>query len=70
MTARAPGSYAVLFVFITVFIDMVGIGLIWPVMPRLIEDVGGTDLAGASSWNGWLFVAYGCLLYTSPSPRD
>lgn len=59
MTARAPGSYAVLFVFITVFIDMVGIGLIWPVMPRLIEDVGGTDLAGASSWNGWLFVAYG-----------
>ena len=59
MTARTPGKYAVTFIFITVFLDMVGIGLIWPVMPRLIEDVSGSDLAGASAWNGWLFVAYG-----------
>ena len=59
MAARAPGKYAVTFIFITVFLDMVGIGLIWPVMPRLIEDVSGSDLAGASAWNGWLFVAYG-----------
>ena len=59
MTVRAPGKYAVTFIFITVFLDMVGIGLIWPVMPRLIEDVSGSDLAGASAWNGWLFVAYG-----------
>jgi DHA1 family tetracycline resistance protein-like MFS transporter len=59
MATRAPGKYAVTFVFITVFLDMVGIGLIWPVMPRLIEDVSGSDLAGASAWNGWLFVAYG-----------
>jgi DHA1 family tetracycline resistance protein-like MFS transporter len=56
---RQPGRFAVVFVFITVFLDMVGIGLIWPVMPRLIEDVSGSDLAGASAWNGWLFVAYG-----------
>lgn len=59
MSARTPGKFAVTFVFITVFLDMVGIGLIWPVLPRLIEDVSGTDLAGASAWNGWLFVAYG-----------
>lgn len=58
-TAKTPGKYAVTFIFITVFLDMVGIGLIWPVMPRLIEDVSGSDLAGASAWNGWLFVAYG-----------
>ena len=25
-------------------------GLIWPVMPRLIEEVSGSDLAGASAW--------------------
>ena len=59
MTAKTPGKFAVTFIFITVFLDMVGIGLIWPVMPRLIEDVSGSDLAGASAWNGWLFVAYG-----------
>jgi DHA1 family tetracycline resistance protein-like MFS transporter len=59
MQRQAPGRYAVAFVFVTVLLDMVGFGLIMPVMPRLIEDVSGTDLANASFWNGWLFVAYG-----------
>ncbi len=59
MTGKTPGKFAVTFVFVTVFLDMVGIGLIWPVVPRLIEEVSGSDLAGASAWNGWLFVAYG-----------
>ena len=56
---RQPGRFAVIFVFITVFIDMVGFGLIMPVLPRLIEEVSGSDLAGASIWGGWLFFAYG-----------
>jgi MFS transporter, DHA1 family, tetracycline resistance protein len=59
MSARTPGKFAVIFVFITVFMDMVGFGLIMPVLPRLIEDVSGSDLAGASLWGGWLFFAYG-----------
>lgn len=59
MTTKAPGRFAVIFVLITVFIDMVGFGLIMPVLPRLIEQVGGTDLAGASILGGWLFFAYG-----------
>jgi DHA1 family tetracycline resistance protein-like MFS transporter len=56
---RQPGKFAVIFVFITVFIDMVGFGLVMPVLPRLIEEVSGSDLAGASIWGGWLFFAYG-----------
>lgn len=56
---RRPGKFAVIFVFITVFIDMVGFGLVMPVLPRLIEEVSGSDLAGASIWGGWLFFAYG-----------
>lgn len=59
MPAQATSRFAVIFVFVTVFIDMVGFGLIMPVLPRLIEDVSGTDLAGASLWGGWLFFAYG-----------
>lgn len=59
MSARSPGKFAVIFVFVTVFMDMVGFGLIMPVLPRLIEDVSGSDLAGASMWGGWLFFAYG-----------
>ena len=30
-----------------------------PVLPRLIEEVSGANLAGASIWGGWLFFAYG-----------
>jgi DHA1 family tetracycline resistance protein-like MFS transporter len=59
MIAHTPSRHAVTFVFITVFLDMVGFGLIMPVLPRLIEDVSGTDLAGASLLAGWLFFAYG-----------
>ncbi|PZF77013.1 MFS transporter [Aestuariivirga litoralis] len=57
--SRRRGKFAVIFVFITVFLDMVGFGLVMPVLPRLIEEVSGTDLAGASIWGGWLFFAYG-----------
>ncbi len=59
MPAKPTSRFAVIFVFVTVFIDMVGFGLIMPVLPRLIEEVGSTDLAGASLWGGWLFFAYG-----------
>jgi MFS transporter, DHA1 family, tetracycline resistance protein len=59
MPAKANSRFAVIFVFVTVFIDMVGFGLIMPVLPRLIEDVSGSDLASASMWGGWLFFAYG-----------
>ena len=49
---RQPGRFAVIFVFVTVFIDMVGFGLVMPVLPRLIEEVSGTGLADASIWGG------------------
>lgn len=60
---RQPGKYAVTFVFITVFIDMVGFGLVMPVLPRLIEEVSGKGIADASIWGGWLFFAYGGMLF-------
>ncbi len=42
--ARPPGKHAVSFVFVVVLIDMMGFGLIMPVLPRLIEDVGSMSL--------------------------
>ena len=60
-----PGKHAVAFVFVTVFLDMVGFGLIMPVLPKLIEQVSGRDLAGASLLAGWLFFAYGGMQFLS-----
>lgn len=59
MKPRAPGPHAITFVFITVLIDMIGIGLIMPVLPKIIETVSGEDLASATLLGGWLYFAYG-----------
>lgn len=54
-----PASrYALTFVFITVFLDMVGFGLIMPVLPKLISDVGHVSIAEAASIGGWMFFAF------------
>ena len=59
MAHHSPSWHAVAFVLVTVFLDMVGFGLILPVTPRLIQTVAEIDLADASLIGGWLFLAYG-----------
>lgn len=58
MPARDASRHAITFVFITVLLDMVGFGLIIPVLPRLIEDVGHLNVADASIIGGWMFFAF------------
>jgi len=55
---RTVSRHAVTFVLITVFLDMVGFGLIMPVLPKLIEDVGHVDIAHAAVIGGWMFAAF------------
>ena len=57
-TAHPPSRHAITFVLITVFLDMVGFGIIIPVLPHLIEQVGRMSLAEASVIGGWMFFAY------------
>ena len=56
--ALPVSRHAVTFVLITVFLDMVGFGLIMPVLPKLIEDVGHVDIARAAVIGGWMFAAF------------
>ena len=56
--ALAPSRHAVYFVLFTVLLDMMGFGLIIPVLPKLIETVGQVSLAEASKVGGWMFFAY------------
>lgn len=55
---RAVSPHAVTFVLITVFLDMVGFGLIMPVLPQLIQDVGTMSVADATRVGGWMFAAF------------
>lgn len=55
---KAPSRHAVTFVLLCVLLDMVGFGLIIPVLPGLIEEVGQVGLAEASLIGGWMFFAF------------
>ncbi|WP_300059460.1 TCR/Tet family MFS transporter [uncultured Roseobacter sp.] len=54
---------AVLFILITVMLDSMGIGLIIPVMPDLIQEVRGADLSTAALWGGVLSTAFAVMQF-------
>lgn len=53
----------VLFIMITVMIDAMGIGLILPVMPDLIRETTGGNLAQAAVWGGILATAFAAMQF-------
>ena len=54
MQSRLP----MVFILITVVIDAMGIGLIMPVMPELIQEVEGAGLGRAALWGGVLTTIF------------
>ena len=46
------------FIFATLLIDVMGLGIIIPVIPKLIEHLIHGDVSDASSYAGWLTAAY------------
>ena len=53
---------AIKFIFITLLIDVTGLGLIIPVIPELIKSLTGGDTSDASEWGGWLIgISLGAL---------
>lgn len=59
MTNRLP----ILFILTTLVIDAMGIGLIMPVMPDLIREVRGGDLASAAIWGGILSTVFAVMQF-------
>ncbi|MGJ8602876.1 MAG: TCR/Tet family MFS transporter [Marivita sp.] len=53
----------VVFILISVMIDAMGIGLIIPVMPDLIQEVTGGDLANAALWGGVLTTVFAVMQF-------
>jgi DHA1 family tetracycline resistance protein-like MFS transporter len=49
---------AIGFIFVTLLIDVIGFGIIIPVMPHLIQELGHADLSHASRIGGWLLFSF------------
>ncbi len=62
MPQRA-GASALIFIFVTVLLNMIGFGVIMPVMPQLIMEVTGDDLAHAAKWGGTLTFVYALMQF-------
>ena len=58
--ARQP---ALVFIFITLFLDILGIGLIVPILPKLVEQFQGGSVAAASHTYGLLAALYGLMQF-------
>lgn len=54
---------SIIFIFLTVFIDVVGIGIIIPVIPTLLEEITGEGISMAALYGTYLMVAYASMLF-------
>lgn len=52
------GNAALGFIFITLLIDVTGLGIIIPVLPTLIKQLIHGNLSTAAEYGGWLTLAY------------
>src|SRR5215469_1328119 len=55
--------YALAFIFLTMLIDTIGLGVIIPVSPRLIAGLTHEPISGAARWGGWLFFSYALMQF-------
>jgi len=54
---------AIGFIFVTVLIDIIGLGIIIPVMPTLISELTGGTLGEASRYGGMLMFLYALMQF-------
>jgi DHA1 family tetracycline resistance protein-like MFS transporter len=57
------GTAAIGFIFITLMIDITGLGLIIPVMPALINELTGEGISRASEYGGWLVFTFAVMQF-------
>ena len=63
MSQARASRYALAFIFITMFIDTVGLGVIIPVTPKIIAQLTGQGMSDAARYGGWLFFVYALMQF-------
>jgi DHA1 family tetracycline resistance protein-like MFS transporter len=60
MTRREP---AILFIFVTLFLDVFGFGLVIPIMPKLVQELQHGNEAQAAEMVGWLLSLFALMQF-------
>lgn len=54
---------ALAFILVTLLIDVIGLGIIIPVMPSLITHLTGGTMSDAARWGGWMTFSYAAMQF-------
>lgn len=54
---------SLLFIFITLLLDIIGMAIIIPVIPKLIQELIGGDISEASQYGAWLLTVYAVMQF-------
>lgn len=54
---------AIPFILVTLLIDVLGIGLLIPVLPELVTELAGGNLSTGSAYYGWFIAVYAAMQY-------
>lgn len=60
---RAAPRRSAVFVFVTVALDAMGIGIVIPVMPDLLQELSGLSVGRAAVWGGYLTFTYAAMQF-------
>lgn len=63
MALRRESPFTLTFILVTVLLDMVGLGIILPVLPNLLESLTGEQVAGAAKLGGYLVFIYALMQF-------
>jgi DHA1 family tetracycline resistance protein-like MFS transporter len=63
MPEPQANRHALAFIFITMLVDTIGLGIILPITPKLIAELTGQGISEAARWGGWLFFAYALMQF-------
>jgi DHA1 family tetracycline resistance protein-like MFS transporter len=50
-------------VFTTLLLDVIGFGIIMPVLPAYLQELSGVSISGAAIEGGWLFFVYAAMQF-------
>ncbi|WP_426492257.1 TCR/Tet family MFS transporter [Hymenobacter sp. 102] len=59
----APRKAALGFIFVTLLLDVIGFGIIIPVLPKLITQLTGGTLSDAARYGGWMLFAFAAMQF-------
>jgi DHA1 family tetracycline resistance protein-like MFS transporter len=60
---QQPKKGALGFIFVTLFIDILGLAIIIPVLPKLLQDLTHTNISIASEYAGYLTFTYSLMQF-------